>query len=316
MVLGSVHLSQMSDGARPASPEALLARLAAFRPDVITVEQIAGEACEQMGRYPAFYPPEAIARYCIATAKAEKATGLHTPAAVEQVHATLANWPAQPEPAQRRHLAALFLAAGDQASALTQWLQLSGTERHAGDGLDDALIASLTKLAKRQDESLVLGARLAARLGLPRVFPVDDHTGDNIDVADVQGFAQALRQAWASAGDTVDPLRRHERELFERGDMLALYHYINRPDVLHTAIEGDFAAALRDRSPQHFGQLYVAGWETRNLRMVANVREAFRERPGARVLAIVGSTHKPWFDSLLGQMQGVDVVDVESVLRP
>jgi hypothetical protein len=34
------------------------------------------------------------------------------------------------------------------------------------------------------------------------------------------------------------------------------------------------------------------------------------------VLAIVGSTHKPWFDSLLGQMQGVDVVDVESVLRP
>jgi hypothetical protein len=79
---------------------------------------------------------------------------------------------------------------------------------------------------------------------------------------------------------------------------------------------GHFSAALRDRSPQHFGQLCVTGWETRNLRMVANVRAAFRERPGARVLAVVGSTHKPWFDRLLGQMQGVDVVDVEAVLQP
>jgi hypothetical protein len=49
--------------------------------------------------------------------------------------------------------------------------------------------------------------------------------------------------------------------------------------------------------------------------MVSNVRAAFRERPGARVLSIVGSSHKPWFDSLLRQMQGVDVVDAEQALR-
>jgi hypothetical protein len=34
------------------------------------------------------------------------------------------------------------------------------------------------------------------------------------------------------------------------------------------------------------------------------------------VLCIVGASHKPWFDGLLGQMQGVDVVDVEKVLAP
>jgi hypothetical protein len=49
--------------------------------------------------------------------------------------------------------------------------------------------------------------------------------------------------------------------------------------------------------------------------MVANIRETFRERPGARVLAIVGASHKPWFDSWLGQLQGVDIVDVEKVLK-
>ena len=52
-----------------------------------------------------------------------------------------------------------------------------------------------------------------------------------------------------------------------------------------------------------------------SLAIAANVHAAFRERPGARVLSIVGSSHKPWFDGLLGQMQGVDVVDAEQVLK-
>ena len=49
--------------------------------------------------------------------------------------------------------------------------------------------------------------------------------------------------------------------------------------------------------------------------MAANVHATFRDRPGARVLSVVGSSHKPWFDSLLGQMQGVDIVDAEQVLK-
>ena len=61
--------------------------------------------------------------------------------------------------------------------------------------------------------------------------------------------------------------------------------------------------------------MWVAGWEIRNLRMVANIRETFREQPGARVLSIVGVSHKPWFDGWLRQLQGVDVVDVGPVLK-
>jgi hypothetical protein len=59
----------------------------------------------------------------------------------------------------------------------------------------------------------------------------------------------------------------------------------------------------------------VGGWEIRNLRMVANIRETFRERPGSRVLVIVGASHKPWFDNWLGQLQGVDIVDVAQLLN-
>lgn len=52
--------------------------------------------------------------------------------------------------------------------------------------------------------------------------------------------------------------------------------------------DGNVRSALRAGSPEGYPQMWVAGWEIRNLRMVANIRETFRERPGARVLSIVG----------------------------
>lgn len=315
LVLGSVHLSEMAEGFKPESLEPLLARLSAFKPEVITIESISGESCELMARYPAIYAPEDVSTYCSETKEARAATGLDVPAAIAEVSRTLADWPAQPTPAQRRHLAALFLAANERASALTQWLQLAKTERHAGDGLDDVLAARLDKFATRNDEGYLIGARLAARLGLQRVYAIDDHTGDNVSIADPKAYGQAIMQAWQAGSAKVQPMHQRRDELSKSGDMLALYRFINRPDVLRITADSDFGAALRDTSPEHYGQLYVAGWETRNLRMVANIRAAFRERPGARVLSIVGSSHKPWFDSLLGQMQGVDVIDAERVLQ-
>lgn len=128
-------------------------------------------------------------------------------------------------------------------------------------------------------------------------------------------YGKAVMAAWDVAAPAAAPMRKQEEELTRRGDMLALYRFVNRPDMLRIGIDSDFAAALQDPSPSHYGQLYVAGWEARNLRMVANIRVAFRDQSGARVLSIVGSSHKPWFDNLLGQMQGVDIVDVERVLE-
>lgn len=188
-------------------------------------------------------------------------------------------------------------------------------EQRAGDGLDEALALKLGQSALRNDESALIAARVAARLGLQRLHAVDDHTGDNVDVADEAAFGQAIQRAWDSGAAAMKPIEARRAELIAAGDMLGLYRYINRPEHLQAVVESDFGAALRDASPQRYGRIYVAGWETRNLRMVGNVRAAFRERPDARVLSIVGLSHKPWFDSLLGQMQGVSVIDAEQVLK-
>lgn len=316
LVLGTVHLSQMPEGFDRASLAPVLDRLAAFKPDIITIEALSGEQCDLVARHPAIYGgADGPASYCRKLDAVKAATGLDVPTAIGEVNKTLKQWPAAPTPAQRRRLASLFLAADDGSSALVQWWQLPESERRAGDGLNEALVALLEKAATRNNENASIAARLAARLGLQRVHAVDDHTGDNVEVADTDAYGKAVQAAWGAAAPAAQPMRDREEAISKSGDMLALYRYINRPDVMRIAIDGDFAAALKDPSPQHYGRYYVAGWDVRNLRMVANVGATFRERPGARVLSVVGASHKPWFDGLLGQLQGVEIVDAQQVLK-
>jgi hypothetical protein len=309
LVLGTVHLRAMPPGFNPASLDGVLDRMAAFRPDIITIETESGEECDLAARHPAKYGAD----YCPATEAAMAATGLAVPAAMAEVDKTLKAWPAQATPAQRRRLAALLLAANDRASAYVQWLQLPAAERRAGDSLDAALVEMLITIGKRNNENYQLGARLAARLGLQRVHAVDNHTGDRIDVPDIKAFVRSIEAAWATGG--ASERQKREEVLARAPDLLPLYRYVNDPEGLRLYAETNVRAAMRAKSPEGYPQIWVAGWEIRNLRMVANIRETFRERPGARVLSIVGASHKPWFDGWLGQLQGVDIVDVAAVLK-
>lgn len=312
MVLGTVHLGEMKEfDAAALSP--VIDKLAAFKPQIITIEAIPGEMCDLMARNPTVYGPD----NCANADAAKAASGLDIPSAIAEVNKTLKAWPAQPTATQRRHLAALFLAANDRASADTQWLQLPQSERHSGDGLADALVALLQKIETTNNESYQIAARLAAKLGLQRVFPVDDHTGDNVSVPaeEEKAFEEAVQAAWDTEKPQLTAALEQQEKLAKSSDLLPLYRYINRPDNLAMLAKLNVEPAMRAKSPQRYPQFWVAGWETRNLRMIANIRATFRERPGARVLSIVGSSHKPWFDGWLGQMQGVDIVDAEKVLK-
>jgi len=69
------------------------------------------------------------------------------------------------------------------------------------------------------------------------------------------------------------------------------------------------------RRPNDLGRVRLAGWEVRNLRMAANIRQAAAGAPGGRVLVIVGSGHKPWLEAYLGMMADVRIADALAVLR-
>jgi hypothetical protein len=314
LVLGTVHLDEAPKDFEQAALDGVLQRLANFQPDIITIEAESGEECDLALRHPAVYGSD----YCTPPTAAKAATGLDIPAAIAEVRKTLKNWPApanSASPAQRRHLAALFLAAKDSASAYVQWLQLPEAERHAGDGLDSALVQMLTGIATINNENYRIAARLAARLGLQRVYAVDNHTGDNLDIADTKRFVRELEAAWKADSAALEARDKREDLMLRASDLLPLYRAVNDPQELQLRADVNVGATMRAQSASGSPQIWVGGWETRNLRMVANIRESFREHPGARVLVIVGATHKPWLDEWLGQLQGVDIVDTLSWLK-
>lgn len=316
-VLGSNHLSQLPERFRPEALGPLLDKLAAWRPQAVAIEALSGAQCDELRRYPYRYA-DTVGSYCPEQTAARAATGLDVPAANAAFEAMLATWPAAPAPAQRRRLAALFLAGGDEASALVQWLRLSLTERKAGDGLNTPLVERLTKLETRRDESLMIAARLAARLGLDRVYPMDDHSADRmIPKTQEAAYGAAIEKAW----DNPTLARRKQqdevasRDLATGAGILTLYRSMNGAWLGRTVYDSDFGAALEEPSPQRFGRQYVAYWEIRNLRMAANIRDMMGERPGMRALVVVGASHKPYLDAYLHQMHDVRVVDVAPILR-
>ncbi len=319
LTLGSAHLAQLEKPPTPDILVPLLDKLAAFKPDIITHEGLSGEQCDIVERYAARYP-NIYKDYCWDTVDAEKATGLKVPAAMEAIEKTLASWSANPSAAERRKLAATFLAANDRPSALVQWLQIPAAEQREGDGIDAALLAILDKTSKKPNETILIGVALAVRLGLNRVYAVDDHTADSIDGLAGPGYMEAIQKIWAAPKPkqfdaALDAYKKSEIAATNGDAMLQFYRVLNTPETQITFIDSDFGLALNDTSTERFGRQYVAWNEARNLRMVANIRVAFGNNPGVRVLNIVGASHKAYYDAYLGMMSDVELVDAQSVLK-
>lgn len=315
IVLGTAHLAQLSATFQPASLRLLNERLLAWKPRIITIEQGSGPRCTFMRQHPHRYK-ESVQRFCWDPARARAATGLDVPDASAEIDRLLASWPAAPTPSQRRHLAAMFLAGGEPISALVQWLRLPTEQRHAGDGLDATLVAILDKLRDKRSEDTLIAAPLAAALGLERVYGMDDHTA-YVPYSDPQAFAEALKKAWDN------PVAAKRRQIGERtssriGDaegVMTMYRALNDPSQARLIYDGDFGAVLEEGSPQQFGRGYVTYWETRNLRMASNIREAIGNLPGSRTLVIVGASHKWYLEAYLNQMHDVRIVSSDQILR-
>ncbi len=316
MVLGSPHLAELSKGAELSGLSAVIDRLAHWRPEAIATENVSGEQCDLLRRHAYRYPGSADT-YCPDPAEATKATGLDVPAANAEMDRLLAAWPPAPTPAQRRRLAAVMLAAGESGSAMVQWLRLAPAERRTEGALDATLVAKLERSRTRPNETTLLAAQLAARLGHERLWSVDDHTADGAAPDDDGVIEAALKRVWSGPAleRRLAAAKRVEEGLSRPGGMLALYRHYNAEDQAQIAFDTDFGAALRDPSPGFPARRYVGYWETRNLRMVANIRAVLSRRPGMRLLAIVGASHKAYYEAYLAPMHDVRIADVRPYLR-
>ena len=316
--LGTPHLSEVAS-LKASQLEPLLVNLARFRPTIITIEGVAGEQCDKMRRAPRY--KHAWDSYCVDPSAAQKATGLTQQQAETASEATFDRWnapgAAAPTASDRRKLALILLAAGERGSAWVQWLRLAPAERIAADGLDADQLKILNRDGKKLNESYNIAAALAARLGLERIYAVDDHTSDGALLHAGTAYEQALTTHFTRGRESplIKAYQARVAAVVDGPSMLGLYRYLNDPGTLEAQIQGDFGAAINTPALSAYTRQYAAWWDIRNLRMVANIRAAMAERPGARVLNVVGSSHRPWYDAWMRQMSDVEVVPLEPFLR-
>lgn len=317
VVLGTPHLSGI-EHLRPEWLDPLIDRLAVWEPRLIAIEGLSGPECYLVRAYEKSWP-ETAESYCKTVEKlvalAAKSIGLDMPAAEARAEIAVGKLTSNSTAAERRRMAALFAAAGNLGSAAVQWLRLEAEERHADDNVNGDLAKALDELSARRNENYLIAAALAARLGLDRLYAMDDHLSDRLQAEAPPGLGQAMQKMWSGPRPA---LALHavamEKALNSADALLDYYRFMNRADVGEAFVQSDMGKAYATPSNENFGRRYVAWWETRNLRMIANIRQAFGHEPGARTLVIVGTTHKPYFDAYLRMMHEMRVVPTEQII--
>ncbi len=322
LVLGTPHLSETPSTFDPAVLEPFLTHLQAFHPDAICIETLPDRSIDQMWRYRETYPEVAStygARASVTAAMARNGVELDMPGAEAEVRRTLATWPASPTPVQRRRLAALFAAAGDPASALVQWWRLDAAERKTDQNAPQQLVDLFAtyETPPRRNENYLIASRLGVRLGLERIYPMDDQSDDIASPTYAADYDPFTNEPWFQTmlnSPSFKPLREAAQHLTTPAETLETYRFVNSPATGRADADGQWLSLINRQSPHDAGRSRVAAWEVRNLRMAANIREVSDTLPGKRVLVIVGFAHKAWLEAYLGMMSDVRIVDAERVL--
>lgn len=316
MVLGSPHISGLPKSFDSANLSLLVDRLAGWKPDRVLVEGLSGQQCDMLRRYKAQIP-DAAETYCMDPSAAAAASGLDVPAALAQADRLLASWPKQPSAADRRRLALTFLAAGERASALVQWLRLPPSERRAADGLTPELVMFLDETITRRNENYLVAAPIAARLGHERLWLMDDHSSDIVLSGMGADYEKAMMSVWSGPAvkTRIAANEAADASAVTPETTLGLYRFYNDASEADRAFEVDFGAAMAHDTPELYGRRYLGWWETRNLRMAANIREAAAQVPGSRLLVLTGASHKGYLDAYLDMMHDMKLADPLPLLR-
>lgn len=315
LVLGTRHLSYLKEEEfDPANLSLLLDRLEVFAPQIIAIEAVPGRTCDEIQRYQPLYPD--TQGYCLNDDAALDALEMTRPQASAALELMLAEWGGMPTPGQRRRLALLFLGAGELWSGVLQWSLLEPHDRVAADGLTGELVEQLNKRLESRNENRLIGVEMAKRIGLQKLAAMDDHSADIIQTRAPESLDPVIQSAWGKVHPLESELAQRKKGSFGTPEqVIDDYLFVNSPAYQRYTIEEDFGQAAATPDEDAVARQYVAWWQARGLRMTANVIEAAGNQPGARVLVIVGSSHKAYFDAYLDQMHDVELVSVEAVLK-
>ncbi|WBO86748.1 DUF5694 domain-containing protein [Hymenobacter yonginensis] len=320
MIFGLTHLDSAPATFQVAWLEPVLCRLRAYKPDIVLTEALSGEQVMGLEAYAAYHGD--AGKYAGPTLQMAQAAqaDLHLTAAQALVQANVLCQKGNLTPPERRRLAGLFVAAAEPLSAAVQWMRLPVAERIGADGISPTLAKQITRWANMRNEMSSMAARLAADLGLERVYGAGDHLSDVVqpDFAAMQAAVAATPgQVELFNHDTPEfrAVPEEAMKMTSAAEVMPMLKWKNSPRFAELDADAQWFSMLRSATMGRVGRQRVAAWEAQNLRMAVAVREAMAPIAGGRVLLIVGAAHKPFIEAYLRAFTDLEIVSVPALLE-
>ena len=314
LVLGTFHLRQIKDRFDPAYLDSLVERLAAFRPAAIAVESMAGDLITSMeGRS----KDSALVREVLdGFAETQRKLGHAAQAqlqtdpsfAAAEVEKRLDASPAPDRPA----LVMWLLAAYNHPTAVLQWSLIPSAEKASQTVVPHDTAAALDEALRQVNETPALAIRLAARLGLHRLYPVDDFEdleaiGRILPVLEKEAAQNPLLKAVTNSPVYLEDKKRLEAAIAGR-DLMPVYQALNSAEHVRADVDAQWGVFLRTRFPGGEDRGRLALWENRNLKIAARIQAVCSAYPGRNILVIYGAAHKPFLEKYLSRAMNTEIV--------
>lgn len=322
LVLATHHISQYEDDFSPTLVDSLVNVLEDYSPTIIGIEELSGAQIAEMERRGGPYDSWLIsfAREQLEYGpKAQEALDISWRKANMRADSLLGEVQTAKEIADSTRLELInhLLASYRLHTAALQWSYLREEDQENQTIISQSTAKGLNETLNSADESSSISLRLAHRLNLQQVYPIDDHLEkDYYDKINPQ-LEEALDDSTGEALRNSSYLVKFE-EILEQGledsTWLPLYKYMNSPAYVDTNEVKEWRNIFLETSNEIL-RSRLALWEERNLRTAAHIRSATAHKPGGRVLITIGASHKSFLDSYLKEMMGIEVVHLSDLTK-
>lgn len=195
-------------------------------------------------------------------------------------------------------------------------------ERVAADPstlLDQGYLAfSETDLQTRPDERVQIAYRLASRLGLSRVYAIDEQEAEG----EASYFPYDLVYGWAEANGRMEALTalngiiaakvaelERRQRTHEIGQVLA---FLNGPDVDAEDRAFHYALMQFGAGDDQPGAVLNGRWFTRNAEIFARLMQV--AEPGDRIVVVFGAGHAAWLRDMVRNTPGFRLIEPDDYL--
>lgn len=329
LILGTSHLRQLDRQFKPEMLDSLIIILSNYNPDVIAVETVTPELIDTLKHRQDISPLagevlESFAQnHLLLGEKAQEHLGMSFLQVQKEYKITIKGLTLKKSQfissKDRARNILIMLAGYDTYSALLQWEYLKAEKESNRSLIPEEIGETLDEIQKSINEINVLAIRLAKKLGLQQLCPVDDFE----DLDAVEEYLPLLQKEIAEnpffKQAQESPVYKDAQERLnaavQKNDLLPYYRYLNSPLYTNADVKTQWGVFLKTHLPSGADRNRLGLWENRNLKIAAHLRTVSAMHPGERILVIYGVAHKPFLEAYINSWIDVKLMKFEDLFN-